>query len=59
MSFELGKEVVEDVFFRHVACDEEKNSDFQSNHRPSDSTRDMTKHTYIYIYIYIYVFSKV
>lgn len=27
MSFELGEEIVGDVFFRHVACDEEKNSE--------------------------------
>ena len=38
MSFELGKEIVEDVFSRHVACDEEKNSDF---HMRASQTTDL------------------
>lgn len=56
VGFELGKEIVEDVFFAMSRGMKKKilsPYEGESNHKPSDSACDVTK-----IYIYIYVFLK-
>ena len=56
MSFELGEEIVGDVFFAMSRAMKKKilsPYEGESNHRPSDSACDMTKKKYIYIYVFL------
>ena len=58
MSFELGEEIVGDVFFAMSRAMKKKilsPYEGESNHRASDSACDMTKKKKIYIYIYVFL----